>query len=181
MNVIASCQGQGARVLDIGCGQACLTLRLAQLAVDGEVIGVDFSGSAIAKARKYTEEWGIANAQFYEEDALAFVKQQADCSFDVVSMTEVSFYMPCYRDVLAQAWRILKNDGRLIVSFRSQYFDLLHLIQTRNWDSVELVSQKNEGSFGANSWFSWHTASGIRSMLSVLGFTGVELRGIGIC
>lgn len=75
----------------------------------------------------------------------------------------------------------LQASGLLVISFRSQYFDLLHSFRSRNWQSAVLVREAREGHWGAGAhWFSWHTAADIRALLHDAGFTSVKLLGIGI-
>ena len=59
----------GASVLDLGCGGGQASLRLARLG--GTVLGVDYSGTAVALARKNAQEAGLARVHFAVCDALA--------------------------------------------------------------------------------------------------------------
>jgi len=170
-----------ARALDIGCGQGRLTLPLAKWLTAGEVIGIDLTPAAIEQAQHYASQRGIKNVEFHSADALGFMRNLPANTFDLVLMTEVAFVMPSYRDVIAATANLLKSRGIFFVSFRSQYFDLLHSVRARNWSSVRLVREAREGHWSDGpTWFSWHTSADIRQLLSEAGFTAIRLRGIGI-
>lgn len=170
-----------AHILDVGCGQGRLTLPLAAWFTDGRVVGVDLSSHAIEQARHYAEQRGLTNVEFHTGDALSFVSNLSPSSVDLAVMTEVTFFMPSYRQVIAGIARVLKRTGVFFVSFRSQYFDLLQSVRSRDWYSALLVRDAREGDWGAGAhWFSWHTPADIQQILCNVGFTSVRLVGIGI-
>jgi ubiquinone/menaquinone biosynthesis C-methylase UbiE len=51
----------GMRVLDVGCGPGSITLGFAEAVTPGDVIGIDFQPSQIAKARHLMAERGLIN------------------------------------------------------------------------------------------------------------------------
>jgi 2-polyprenyl-3-methyl-5-hydroxy-6-metoxy-1,4-benzoquinol methylase len=172
---------RAARALDVGCGQGRLALPLAEWLTRGSVVGVDITPAAVERAQRYASEYGLRNAEFHAGDALEFVRALPPASLDVALMLEVAFFMPAYREVIAAIARALKPSGLFGVSFRSQYFDLLHSVYTQNWVSAQLVRDAREGHWGGGStWFSWHTSADIRSLLTIAGFNITGLRGIGI-
>jgi len=60
----------GATVLDLGCGSGTDTLIAAgRVGASGKVIGVDFSGSMLSRARQAISESGIVNVELRESDA----------------------------------------------------------------------------------------------------------------
>lgn len=172
---------RSGRILDVGCGQGRLTLPLAAWFTNGHVVGIDLSGDAIVKARRYADQRGLTNLEFHAADALDAVSDISPSSVDLAVMTEVTFFMPSYKQVIADVARVLRPDGVLFISFRSQYFDLLHSVRSRDWQSAALVREAREGHWGTGAhWFSWHTAADIRALLHDVGFTSITLRGIGI-
>ncbi|MCB1153315.1 class I SAM-dependent methyltransferase [bacterium] len=68
-------------VLDIGCGTGENTLYIASKGID--VVGLDFTGEAIERAREKAAERGI-DVEFIEEDALTFhhLRHQFDTVLD---------------------------------------------------------------------------------------------------
>lgn len=100
---------RGRRVLEVGCGAGYGTAELARSA--HRVLGLDVSAEAIRMAR---ESYGVPNARFLVGscEALPF----ADCRFDTVVAFEVIEHVSGWRDLLAEARRVLAPGGQLIVS-----------------------------------------------------------------
>lgn len=170
-----------ANVLDVGCGQGRLALPLAAWLTQGRVIGVDLIPGVIERAVHHAEERGLTNIQFFCADALEFIRSLPDASVDMAVMTEVTFFMPKYREVIRDIARVLKPGSLFFASFRSQYFDLLQSVRSHDWQSARLVRDAREGHWGGGTtWFSWHTVEDIKQLLGEAGFTGVKMRGIGI-
>jgi len=173
--------GHSGRVLDIGCGRGRLALRVAAWLTNGTVVGVDLLRAAVQQARYYAQERGLTNVEFHQGDAVDFVSSLPADSFDLVLMTEATFFMPSYRDVIDAVARVLKSGGVFFVSFRSQYYDLLYSIHERNWQAAFQVRDEREGHWGGGTtWFSWHTTAEIRQLLGEAGLTVLRLCGVGI-
>lgn len=170
-----------ARALDIGCGQGRLTLPLAAWLSSGTVVGIDLTAAAIDQARLYASQQGLTNLEFQRTDALEYADSLPGGSLDLALMLEVSFFMPSYKEVIAAAGRALRKGGLFVISFRSQYFDLLYSVHKRDWSSARLVRDAREGQWGGGSqWFSWHTIDDINALLTAAGFSVLHYRGIGI-
>jgi arsenite methyltransferase len=115
----------GERVLDIGSGPGLLAAEMAQeVGAGGHVTGVDPSESMLAIARRRA-----AAAEFRAADALAL--PFADASFDVAVSTQVYEYVADVGAALAEARRVLKPGGRL-------------LILDTDWDSIVWHSRDPE-------------------------------------
>jgi SAM-dependent methyltransferase len=63
------------RVLDFGCGDGSLTLDIARVAADGQVMGLDASPSLINTAIELASSSNVANCSFKVEDCAAFSEQ----------------------------------------------------------------------------------------------------------
>jgi hypothetical protein len=112
---------------------------------------------------------------------LAFVKGRADKTFDIVVLTEVTFFLPTYKEVLKEIHRILDPEGMAFISFRSQFFNILHSAQRRKWDSVRMAINEREGYlWGGHTWFSWQTQEDIQIILKDNGYSDVNCVGIGV-
>jgi SAM-dependent methyltransferase len=57
-------------VLDVGCGEAAISLTLAELG--HKTLGLDLSPTAIDLARREAEKWGLTNAAFEVADISSF-------------------------------------------------------------------------------------------------------------
>jgi len=112
------------RILDLGCGTGTLTILLARLLYsDCELIGVDLSNGQIAKAQKKNSN---SNLIFKFMDAVNL--QFNNESFEIVIISAVLHEMVARErfKVLKEAYRILKNQGYLLI------FDHHEPTKTRN-------------------------------------------------
>ncbi len=104
----------GERVLDIGSGPGFLTAEMArEVGPGGRVAGVDPSDSMIAMGRRREPEPPAAPIELVTggAEALPF----ADGAFDAVVSTQVLEYVEDVAGALAEARRVLRDGGRLLV------------------------------------------------------------------
>jgi SAM-dependent methyltransferase len=95
----------GERILDLGCGDGALTIKLAEMGCD--VVGVDASAPQIEAARRL----GL-DARVKEGERLDF-----DAEFDAVFSNAAIHWMKPPDDVVAGVWRALKPGGRFVGEF----------------------------------------------------------------
>jgi arsenite methyltransferase len=104
----------GERALDIGSGPGLLACDLAAgLGADGAVVGVDPSESMLAIAARRDVGAGAAPITLRTGDAAALPFD--DESFDVAVSTQVYEYVDDMPAALAEARRVLRPGGRLLV------------------------------------------------------------------
>jgi SAM-dependent methyltransferase len=100
---------QPASVLDAGCGSGYGSAELAK--TGASVTGADVSGEAVAYAR---EHFGAQGIRFVEAPCEALPLEPE--SFDLVTAFEVIEHLERWRELLAEANRVLKPGGVLLVS-----------------------------------------------------------------
>jgi len=172
----------GVQVLDLGCGQGRLSLPLAQwCATDGgRVLGVDMTPEAVGRARQYASDVGLTNAAFHEARLLDFLPTVHDNFADVLLLVEVIYTISPAKGVLKEAARVLKPKGLMFVSFRSQYFNILHSVRNRMWDSADMAVSEREGYlFDGSILFNWQTTTDILRLAEDLQLSVVGMRAIG--
>lgn len=105
----------GETVVDLGSGGGfdCF-LASPKVGFTGKVIGVDMTPEMISKARRNAEKPGFENVEFRlgEIEHLPI----ADQSVDVIISNCVINLSPNKSQVFNEAYRVLKNDGRLAIS-----------------------------------------------------------------
>lgn len=104
----------GEHVLDIGSGPGLLACDLAAaVGPAGSVAGIDPSESMLMVARRRPRSPGSAAVDFRPGDAISL--PFPDDSFDVVTSTQVYEYIDDVPAALAEAHRVLRPGGRLLV------------------------------------------------------------------
>ncbi|MCW6005279.1 methyltransferase domain-containing protein [Micromonospora sp. CPCC 205371] len=104
----------GEAVLDIGSGPGLLTTEMAQaVGPTGQVCGIDVSDSMLTLARNRAVPPDSAPVEYRHGGADAV--PYPDVSFDVVVSTQVLEYLTDIPAALAEAFRVLRPGGRLLV------------------------------------------------------------------
>ena len=109
----------GSRWLDVGCGSGILTQRLAALGATGEAI--DGSQAMIRAATGKAPDGG-APAQFaYRHIETVERLDIADNIYDGVLCSSVIEYLDEPADALSEIARVLKPEGKLLISVVNRY------------------------------------------------------------
>ncbi|BAS27902.1 class I SAM-dependent methyltransferase [Limnochorda pilosa] len=95
----------GERILDLGCGDGALTVKLHECGCD--VVGVDSSPEMVAAARSRGVDAHVMDAQ-----ALRF-----ENAFDAIFSNAALHWMKRPDDVIAGVWRALRPGGRFAGEF----------------------------------------------------------------
>jgi ubiquinone/menaquinone biosynthesis C-methylase UbiE len=104
----------GERVLDIGSGPGLLAHEVAQaVGPEGSVAGIDFSENMLALARELEPAERAAPVTFAIADASELPFPGA--SFEAVLCTQVYEYVPDMPYALAEARRVLRGGGRILI------------------------------------------------------------------
>ena len=102
-----------AAILDIGCGTGNLTLRLPEVGSPERVVGVDISEGVLDIAREHARERQLRNFEFLRGCACSLPFEDED--FDVVVSNNVFQLIPDQRKAFAEAVRVLRPSGRLLM------------------------------------------------------------------
>lgn len=101
-------------VLDVGCGGGRTVSKLAAMAAQGKVYGVDFSRDSLAIAREENHrliDIGRVELRQGSVSELPF----ANDTFDVVTAVETHFWWPDLPNGLRQVQRVIKPSGHFVI------------------------------------------------------------------
>jgi ubiquinone/menaquinone biosynthesis C-methylase UbiE len=101
-------------ILDIGCGGGRTVNKLAAIATQGKVYGVDFSGESVAFASRINKQWIEAGRVEIREASVSQFPFSAD-AFNVVTAVETHFWWPDLPADMREVLRVLKPGGTLII------------------------------------------------------------------
>ena len=101
-------------VLDVGCGGGRTVSKLASLAEQGKVHGIDYSEESVAASRRYNAQAiRVGRVAIYLADVGKLPFQ--DNTFDLVTGVETHFWWPDIAAGLREIRRVLKPGGALIL------------------------------------------------------------------
>jgi SAM-dependent methyltransferase len=106
----------GMRVLDIACKDAVLLGEMRALGVDVSYVGIDISERVIEKSKSL----GLGG-EFLVSNVLEGTPFPTS-SFDRIFALEIMEHLPDPARLLTEARRLLKDDGRLLLSVPNPYY-----------------------------------------------------------
>jgi SAM-dependent methyltransferase len=101
-------------ILDVGCGGGLTLNKLAHLAAQGHVYGVDYAQGSLAASRALNSEL-IAQGRVQVEHATVSKLPFPDGQFDLVTAIETQYYWPDLPGDMREILRVLKPGGRLVI------------------------------------------------------------------
>ena len=102
------------RILDVGCGGGRTVSKLAAIATQGKVHGVDYSEESVAATKRTNARWiesGSVQVHHGSVSQLPF----PDGMFDLVTAVETHIWWPSLPTDMREIFRILKPGGQLII------------------------------------------------------------------
>ena len=119
---------KNAMILDIGCGGGRTLRRLAALAPEGNVVGVDYSAASVRVSRE-TNASEIKIGRVHIGQASVTALPFPDQTFDIVTAVETHYYWPDLPANVREVLRVLKPGGTFALiaeTYRGGPFRLLY-------------------------------------------------------
>ena len=119
-----------ADILDIGCGGGSTVRKLALLAPEGKVTGLDYSAASVAVARE-TNFQDLAAGRVQIAQGSVHALPFRDSTFDIVTAVETHYYWPDLPSNMREILRVLKPGGIFVLiaeTYRGGPFRLVYSI-----------------------------------------------------
>jgi len=155
-------------ILDVGCGGGRTIQKLAAMATEGKVSGIDYAQGSVAASRGKNArliQAGRVEIQQASVSQLPF----PDNKFDLVTAVETQYYWPDLVNDMREILRVLKPGGRLVIiaeNYKGGRFDKVlgvamrllrstrlgldehrELFSTAGYVDVQLFEEQNKGWF----------------------------------
>lgn len=101
-------------ILDVGCGGGRTVSKLAAIATEGKVYGIDHSAESVAMAIRTNRQW-LEQARVEVREAPVSRLPFPDNFFDVATAVETHFWWSALPAGMREILRVLKPGGRLIL------------------------------------------------------------------
>jgi ubiquinone/menaquinone biosynthesis C-methylase UbiE len=108
---------KNASVLDVGCGGGRTVGKLAALAPEGRVVGLDYSATSVAVARD-TNAGAIQAGRVEIEQGSVAALPFPDGTFDIVTAVETHYYWPNLAANVREVFRVTKPGGTFALNCR---------------------------------------------------------------
>jgi len=147
-------------ILDVGCGGGRTVGKLAAIATQGKVYGVDFSDESVAASTRGNAD-AIASGRVEISPASVSQLPFRDGTFDLVTAVETHFWWPDLPHDLREVFRVLKPGGRLLIVAE---------VYRRNGQGRQSVIERQSERIGLKLL----TADEHRQLLAEAGFSDVQ-------
>jgi ubiquinone/menaquinone biosynthesis C-methylase UbiE len=101
-------------ILDVGCGGGRTVSKLAAIATQGKVYGVDYSEQSVAASKRMNARWiniGRVEVRHGSVSQLPF----PDAMFDLITAVETHFWWPNLPGDMREVFRVTKPRGTFIL------------------------------------------------------------------
>jgi SAM-dependent methyltransferase len=153
-------------ILDVGCGGGRTIQKLAAIAREGSVYGVDYASGSVAASRAKNAELIKAGRVEVRQGSVSHLPF-SEAKFDLVTAVETQYYWPDMVNDMKEIRRTLKPGGRLIIiaeTFSGGRFDNVkgsvmlllgsnalseekqrELFRSAGYDEIETFVEKRKG------------------------------------
>lgn len=101
-------------ILDVGCGGGRTVAKLADLAPNGSIHGIDYAPASVVAARKLNQELVDVGRVTIQQASVSELPFTAD-TFDLVTAIETHFWWQDLSGGMREVFRVLKPGGCLVV------------------------------------------------------------------
>lgn len=153
--------GKSDVILDVGCGGGRTISKLAAMAADGQVYGIDHSTASVAFARNMNRAL-IESGRVGIEEASVSQLPFPDETFDVVTAVETHFWWQDLPAGMSEIFRVLKPGGRLVII-------------AEVYKGAGTATSKLAEVYAAASGMKMLTVEEHRQLFTTTGYSGVRL------
>lgn len=157
-------------VLDFGCGLGNLTMKIADIACKGSVLGVDTSPAMIDQAELNLQRRPLPNVRFQVASA---DRLRSSGQFDVVFSNSVLHWIKEQRQTLQAIRRCLNVGGR--VGFQFPLLDAEHPLIALTQKAIQSLKLEQHYRNWDFPWFVPETPERYADLLRSLCFNGVDV------
>lgn len=101
-------------ILDVGCGGGRTISKLAKMASDGKVHGIDYSQDSVTVARRNNARWIDIGRVSIREGTVSHLEFDHD-TFDLVTAIETHLFWPDLPNDFREIHRVLRPGGTLLI------------------------------------------------------------------
>ena len=101
-------------ILDVGCGGGRTVQKLAKIAIEGRVCGIDYSDASVAVSRKNNRK-SIRQGRVEIRQGSVSQLPYGNHEFDLVTAVETHYYWPDLPADLCEVLRVLKPGGAFVI------------------------------------------------------------------
>lgn len=106
--------GEKFSILDVGCGGGRTIHKLAALAANGKVFGVDYAKGSVAASRAFNADSVRAGRVAVAQGSVSALPFASN-SFDLVTAVETQYFWPDLVNDMKEIRRVLKPGGTLVI------------------------------------------------------------------
>ena len=150
-----------ATVLDMGCGGGKTITKLAAMASEGKLYGIDHSADAVNMARRINKEI-IENGRAEIHEGSVSHLPFADDMFDVITAVETHFWWPDLPSDMHEVFRVLKPGGLMV-------------IVAEIYKGAKTATAKMAEKYAARSGMAFLSVDEHREMFSNAGYTNIQI------
>ena len=141
--------GKDFEILDVGCGGGATVSRLAAIASDGRVCGIDYADGSVAVSRRKNAALIAAGRVDIRKASVSQIPFGPG-TFDLVTAIETHYYWPDLAASVREIRRVLKPGGTLMMlaeSYRGGRFDALQRVVMKPLNSAHLSAEEHRELF----------------------------------